>query len=279
LNLFYEVGDAPYGLFWPSIVPPFLELPFQDRGDGKPQTQRFPFVFPVPGSEANKTLNYSVYLPIQGSPGYDPHNRIPYAENFNPRNRSHIGLRGHSGTPLDAQRESNPVILSYALALWAPAWRWVPRNADRDWSPVIHSPAWTIVNGTRGPSGPSFGSNSYTSSIANFNYNALEVTLERRAADVTFLAAYTYSKAMDDSSVYGESVNFTNYRLSRALSQYDLTHNFVFSYNWLLPFEKAAALPKRLTQGWSLIGITRFASGFPVGISQSGNLSLLGASG
>ena len=22
LHLFYEVGDAPYGLYWPSIVPP-----------------------------------------------------------------------------------------------------------------------------------------------------------------------------------------------------------------------------------------------------------------
>src|SRR5262249_28133593 len=117
------------------------------------------------------------------------------------------------------------------------------------------------------------------SNIANSNYNAFEVTVERKAADVTFLAAYTYSKAIDDSSAYGESVNFTNYRLSRALSQYDLTHNFVFSYNWSIPFDKAAALPKRLTQGWSLIGITRFASGFPVNISQSGDRSLLGASG
>jgi hypothetical protein len=135
------------------------------------------------------------------------------------------------------------------------------------------------VNGTRGPFGPNFGSNAYTSNIANSNYNALEITVERKAADVTFLAAYTYSKAMDDSSAYGESVNFSNYRLSRALSQYDLTHNFVFSYNWSLPFDKAGALPKRLTQGWNLIGITRFASGFPIGIGQSGDHSLIGTGG
>ncbi|HEY2013055.1 MAG TPA: hypothetical protein VGH38_06105, partial [Bryobacteraceae bacterium] len=36
--------------------------------------------------------------------------------------------------------------------------------------------------------------------------------------------------------------------------------------------------PKRLTQGWSLNGITRFATGFPIAISQTGDRSLTGAS-
>lgn len=39
------------------------------------------------------------------------------------------------------------------------------------------------------------------------------------------------------------------------------------------------ALPKRLTQGWNLVGITRFTTGFPVGISQSGDLALVGTGG
>jgi hypothetical protein len=288
LNLFYEVGDAPYGLYWPSIVPPLFELPFQDRGDGKSQGQRFPFVFPVPGSQANKTLNYSVYLPIQGSPGYDPHNRLPYAEHYNfsiqrtltpatVLTMAYVGTQGHR---LIAQRESNPGNGQLCLSLMgngvAPGTQQCGPGLELG---TFTRPDGSTVNGTRGPFGPNFGSNSYTSNIANSNYNALEITVERKAADVTFLAAYTFSKAMDDSSAYGESVNFTNYSLSRALSQYDLTHNFVFSYNWSLPFDKATMLPKRLTQGWSLIGITRFASGFPVNISQSGDLSLLGASG
>ena len=33
------------------------------------QTQRFPFTFPIPGSPANATLDYSIYLPISYSPG------------------------------------------------------------------------------------------------------------------------------------------------------------------------------------------------------------------
>ena len=38
-------------------------------------------------------------------------------------------------------------------------------------------------------------------------------------------------------------------------------------------------LPRRLTQGWSIGGIMRFATGFPVSISQSGDRSLVGSSG
>ena len=43
------------------------------------------------------------------------------------------------------------------------------------------------------------------------------------------------------------------------------------------PAERTA--PRRLTEGWSLNGITRFASGFPVTIGQSGDRSLTGTSG
>ena len=57
---------------------------------------------------------------------------------------------------------------------------------------------------------------------------------------------------MPDSSGFGELVNFSNYRLSRALSAFDVTHvihNFFASYTWAVPFDRAfASLPKRLTR-------------------------------
>ena len=119
-----------------------------------------------------------------------------------------------------------------------------------------------------------------TANIANSNYNAGEITVERKAADVTFLAAYTFSKGMDNASGFGDLVNFTNYGLSRALSSFDVTHNFVVSYTWEVPFDRAfAGLPKRLTKGWTVNGITRLATGFPINISQSGDISLYGTEG
>lgn len=289
LNLFYEVGDAPYGLYWPSIVPPLFEEPFRTRSDGSSQGQRFPFILPTPGDPANKTLDYSVFLPIQGSPGYDINNRVPYAEHYNftiQRSLSNsmvlsaafVGTQGHR---LIAQREANPGNAGLCLSLRGTGvMDGTPECGPFGELGTYTRPDGTTINGTRGPLGPNFGSDAFTSNIANSNYNSLQITLERKAANFTFLAAYTYAKALDNSSGYGEWVNFTNYRLSRALSAFDQTHNFVISYNYAIPFDRAfQSLPKRLTQGWSVNGITRFASGFPIGIGQSGDRSLVGSSG
>ena len=91
--------------------------------------------------------------------------------------------------------------------------------------------------------------------------------------------AYTFSKALDDSSNFNDYMNFSNYRLSRGLSNFDVTHNFVASYNWAIPFDRTfGALPKRLTQGWTINGITRFTTGFPIAIRQgNGDISLTGS--
>lgn len=289
LHLFYEVGDAPYGLYWPSIVPPLFEEPFRTRSDGSSQVQRFPFVLPTPGDPKNKTLDYSVFLPIQGSPGYDTHNRVPYAEHYNINIQrsltsnmlltlAYVGTQGHA---LIAQREANPGNPAACLGLRGAGVKpGTPQCGPDGELGVYTRPDGSIVNGTRGPLGPDFGSNSYTSNFANSNYNALQVTVERKAANMTFLAAYTYSKSIDNSSGYGQWVNFMNYRTSRALSSFDLTHNFVTSYNYEIPFSRfLSSAPKRLIEGWSMNGITRFASGFPVTITQSGDRSLTGTSG
>jgi hypothetical protein len=289
LNLFYEVGDAPYGLYWPSIVPPLFEEPFHTRADGSSQMQRFPFTFPTPGAPENKTMDYSIFLPIQGSPGYDIHNRVPYAEHYNftiQRSLSnamvlslaYVGTQGHR---LIAQTESNPGNPALCMSLrGSGVMSGTAQCGPNGELGVYTRPDGTIVNGTRGPLGPDFGSNSYTANMANSNYNSLQVTLERKASDFTFLGAYTYSKAIDNSSAYGQWINFMDHRLSRALSSFDMTHNFVFSYNYAAPLDRALpALPKRLTRGWSLNGITRFTTGFPITIGQSGDRSLTGTSG
>ncbi|HSB13630.1 MAG TPA: TonB-dependent receptor [Bryobacteraceae bacterium] len=285
LTLFYEVGDAPYGLYWPSIVPPLFEEPFRTRSDGSSQTQRFPFKFPIPGDPALKTLDYSIYLPIQSSPGYKTDNVQPYAMHFNftiertlsPSMILRLGYVGTQGRKLIAQYESNPGDPALCLSLrGSGVMEGTPECGRNGELGVYTRPDGTIVNGTRGPLGPNFGSNGYTATAANSSYNSLQVTLERKAADLTFLTAYTFGKAMDNSSGFNEWINFTNFGLSRSLSQYDITHNFVVSYNYAVPFDRWLG-QNRFTSGWSLNGITRFATGFPVNIRQSGDYSLVGS--
>jgi hypothetical protein len=294
LNLFYEVGDAPFGLYWTSPVAVLMEEPWLDRQTGQSLGQRFPFTFPIPGSPANQTLNYAQFEPLSGSPGYKPSNKLPYAEHMNlsiqrELSRStvltlaYVGTQGHQ---LISQYDANPGTPALCMQLNA-------EGATPTCGPNGEQTTYTLPNGTHvlgtrlnlltpaygGVLEPAFGSgNSYTANIANSNYNAGEITVERKAADVTFLAAYTFSKGIDDSSGFGDWVNFSNYRLSRSLSAYDVTHNFVASYNWTVPFDRAfGTLPKRLTQGWNMTGISRFSTGFPISIRQSGDVSLFGS--
>ena len=104
-------------------------------------------------------------------------------------------------------------------------------------------------------------------------YHSGEVTFQRKAGDVTFLAAYTLAKAIDDSSAFGELINFSNAKLSRGLSSTDVHQNFVVSYVWEMPFHRLFHGLPRLTKGWQLQGITRFATGFPVQMGQSNPVS------
>jgi len=288
LNLFFEVADAPYGLYWTSPTGVMFDQPFLTRATGVSQGQRFPFHLPIPGDPANRTLDFGQFLPISASPGYDIHNKLPYAEHYNfsiQRDLSKstvltlafVGTQGHR---LISQIEANPG--NPALCRQLNAEGATPAcGPNEETGTTFTLPNGTQVLTTRTSLGANFGGgNTFTRNIANSNYNAFQATVERKAADVTFLAAYTFSRAIDDASAFGDLINFTNYRLSRALSSYDLTHNFVASYNWAIPFDRAfSTLPKRLTQGWNINGISRFSTGFPIFIHQSaGDASLVGSS-
>ena len=101
--------------------------------------------------------------------------------------------------------------------------------------------------------------------------------MRHTSGPLQLLAAYTYSKSLDQSSNLGEQVNPLNPSLSRALSAFDMTHNFVVSYNYQFPLERLFQSRNRWTLGWELSGITRFASGLPVTLINYGDNSLLGA--
>ncbi|HTA57077.1 MAG TPA: carboxypeptidase regulatory-like domain-containing protein [Candidatus Baltobacteraceae bacterium] len=321
LNLFYEVADAPFGLYWTSPVSVMFDEPFRVRATGASLNQRFPFTAPVPGAPSNQTLDFSVYEPFNFFPGYDIHNKLPYAEHFNLSIQreltkstvltvAYVGTEGHR---LITQKDANPGSAALCQQLTAenaidvtaggtlgcgpgnendvfqvtPGAPCLPA-AGQPFSPTpvpgcVYSTRQSILNPNFCPGGAQvcFGSNNTnTLTSANSIYNAAQITVERKANDFTFLAAYTFAKGLDDSSAFNDLVNFENPKLSRGLSSSDITHNFVVSYIWAVPFDRAFAnAPKRLTQGWQIQGITRFSTGFPIQLNQgSDDISLAGSS-
>ncbi len=290
LNLFYEVGDAPFGLYWTSPGSVDFSEPYRNRQDGGTdgEGQRFPFTTPIPGSPANQTLSFAVYEPLSYFPGYDVHNSLPYAEHFNfsiqrelskstVLTLSYVGTEGHR---LISQTEANPGDAALCLQLvtqGAPCGPNAEQNTFTVGANTIYGTRDKLLNpntcdsitGSNILTNPNpnlcFGfGNTFTKLVANSAYHSGQATLQGKAGDVTFLASYTLAKAIDDSSAFGELINFSNAKLSRGLSSTDVHQNFVVSYVWEMPFNRFFHGLPRLTKGWQLQGITRFATGFPI---------------
>jgi hypothetical protein len=64
--------------------------------------------------------------------------------------------------------------------------------------------------------------------------------------------------------------------LSRALSAFDMTHNFSATYRYELPLERWLGSDSRLATGWQVSGLTRFGTGLPVTLVNNNDTSLLG---
>jgi hypothetical protein len=95
------------------------------------------------------------------------------------------------------------------------------------------------------------------------NYNALQVYLSKRAGNVTFTAGYTFSKALGDSSAFGDNTeNYLNRHFNYGPVSFDRRHAFVGTFVWQLPRLANENLAIRsVAGGWQLTGIIRLQSG------------------
>ena len=288
LSISVLAANAPYGTTYTSPAPPLFATPFVSAADGQNYGQPFPYTFaPLNSSRSHPDANidWSIYEPISGIPGYDIHSRVPYTEEWmlsierqaGPNtvlSASYIGTASHRQRVLIEPNAGNPALclsLSQPSEVKPGTLTCGPGGEDEVYYPI----GGGQVNGTRGPLGSNFGSNALQSTIGNANYNALELSARHTSGRLELSAAYTYSKSLDQSSNIGEEVNPFNPALSYALSSFDVKHNFVASYEYQLPFERLSH-PNRLNRGWSVSGITRFASGFPVTMTNNGDNSLIG---
>ena len=283
-------ANAPYGTTYTSPAPPLFATPFVTAATGQDLGQAFPVTLAPLNSSASHPdadINWAQFEPITGLPNYPTTNRIPYTEEYmlslqrafganTALSINYIGTQGHRLLVLEEANPGNPALclqLSNPANLASGQVPCGPFGEDTTYT----TSTGVVYNGTRGPLGSNFGSNANQATIGNSNYNALQITLRHTGKRLNLLAGYTFSKSLDQSSNIGEEVNPLDPSLSRALSAFDVKHNFVVSYSYELPFENLFRVRNRWTEGWELSGISRFSSGLPVTLVNYGDNSLLGS--
>jgi hypothetical protein len=274
--------NPPYGYTFQNASNPLFATPFIDGDTGYVEGQRFPAQLApsnVSRSNPDPNINFSQFEPIGATPGYKITNTIPYTEEYMLSVQrqletstvitiNYTANQGHHLPVLEAANPGNP-----ALCLSLPG---CGPNGENN---VYTGVGGQMINGTRDPLGPNFGSVSYQATIGNSDYNALEASVEHSSRRAQLLVGYTYSKSLDWTSNFGEQVDPYDSSLLRGLSSFNMKHNFVASYSYLLPIERLFGATNHWADNWSISGIVRFATGFPVTLINPDDTSLIGTFG
>jgi hypothetical protein len=273
--------QPPYGLSYTSPGPPLFATPFRTAANGSFTGNPFPLTFPPLNaslSHPNSRVNFSGFEPIAGMTAPPPWNTYPYNENYflsmerqfsgnTMLSVSYVGSQAHHLLLVYSANPGNPAL---CLAL-RPACG--PFGEDTTYTMA----SGQTIQGTRVGLGSAFSNDDYDASVGNSNFNALEVTVRHATKSLSFLIGYTYSKSIDQGSSISDPGNPFDLSATRALSAFDLTQNFVASYQYKIPFERFFKHAKLFAEGWELSGITRLSTGFPVTLHSDGDNSLMGS--
>jgi len=144
---------------------------------------------------------------------------------------------------------------------------------------------------------PAFGDIQWMENRVNSNYNSLQLRLEKRFSDgLTGMASYTWGRALTDApdhistsgggagidtGTFREPQNSHNLSAERGPAEFDVTHRFVASYIWELPFGRGRRYGSSwrgatdfLLGGWQLTGIHVLQSGFALTATLGGSTVL-----
>ncbi len=280
-GIFYEPYYTGQGgpLQSPISAPPYLGTPqvslpdFADPFNGNP---------PAAGTFSKPLTNLTL----------SPTLKLPYAQDWDLNIQQsfgsdwlfEIGYVGTKGTRLPRFIEANPAVFVPGTVDGQP----ISNSSNADQRRLYSG--CTLADS---PSSCQFSSTGEIASIANSSYNAMEASLRKRFSHgLSFLASYTWSKAIDDVSsfnitgsaakpVAGENdlaQNPFDLAAERGASLFDARNRFVGSYEWALPFWNHAQNWYRWgLGGWKLNGIGTLMSGTPFTVFDSNDVSAQGS--
>ena len=286
-------GNPPYGFTDTLPASTLFDQPFIEASNGQNLGQRFPLQavpFGASPSHPVTAVDWSNYEPLTGIPAFANNNVTPYSENYTLAveqqlgratiaRLSYVGTQAHHLLAIQEVNPGNPALclaLSQTSAVASDSSTCGPFNE----SSTFTSSDGTVYGGTRTAFSSAFGSVNLQRTIANAHDNALEANLQHAGRDLYVQLAYTWSKSIDQSSSLAEAVypdtSFSNAGMSRALSAFDMRHNFSATYRYALPLQRFFPGKARVVSGWQVSGLTRFGTGLPVTLVNNNDTSLLG---
>ena len=279
--IFYEPYYTGQGgpLQAPISAPPFLGTPqvslpdFGNPFNGNP---------PAPGTFSKPLTNLTL----------SPALTLPYTQDWD-LNLQHslgsdwlleIGYVGTKGTHLPRFIEANPAVFVPGFVDGQP----ISNSSNADQRRLYSG--CTLADS---PSSCQFSSTGEIAGIANSAYNALEASMRKRFGHgLSFLASYTWSKAIDDVSSFNITGSASkpvagendlaqdpfNLAAERGPSLFDARNRFVGSYEWALPFwNHAQNWYQWGLGGWQLNGIATLMSGTPFTVFDSNDVAAQGS--
>jgi hypothetical protein len=287
---FVTAQTCPATVFYQGYIP--------TCGGGTSGSLEFPYTnVQSPAPTNPKASDFSAYLPnataiYNGAAPvslgvYDRKNKLPYSMNYTldiqwqPRNDlafdfGYVGnLSRHEVIPVPFNQ---PNIASPSAAVHSQNYSYGYTPTNPDGSFITLGDGTTALYNYEGGNidlrvpyiGYAAESISYKAAGVGA-YNALQVHVEKRMSHgLQVGASYTYSHSLDEQSGLGlfyNGNNPLNLRDGFASSDFDRTHVFNFNYVYRLPdLYGKDSLKGRLTNGWSLVGLTVLQSGQPYSV-------------
>jgi Carboxypeptidase regulatory-like domain/TonB dependent receptor len=284
-GIFYEPYYTGQGgpLQSPISAPPFLQTPqvstpnFADPFNGNP---------PISGEFSKPLTNLTLApnLPLPYTQDWD----LNVQRSFGSDLLFEIGYVGTKGTKLPRMIEANPAIYIPGLDTSTNPPQPISTSSNADLR-RIHS-GCTLADPE---SSCIYSSTGLITGIANSSYNALETSLRKRFSHgLSFLASYTYSKSIDDSSSFnltgsaskplaGENdlaQNPFDVNAERGRSLFDARHRFVLSYQWSLPWwRQPKGWYQEVLGNWQVNGIVTAMTGTPFTVFDGNDFSVQGS--
>jgi hypothetical protein len=226
------------------------------------------------------TVQATGYTPTQCAiAGVNPNLRSPYVTTWTLSLEraitNNLGLElayiGNHGTKLISMNDINEAPIGSG---WTPAAKASCLASASDATPYDNCSPDAAAEQAARPYNAKFPYLSYINQLGNgdvSNYNGLQATLTQRTFHgLSFVAGYTYSHALDDSSDNWGTLHVpigTNKSLYTN-SDFDILHRFTLTTTYALPGRRGFA---QMLEGWSLNSSVVLQSGLPWGAGDVSN--------